>query len=273
MNNLKNRNFVCGDTHGKIDMKKITKWYQKEFSSLTKRDNLFILGDWGAIWHYRSDKHKYKKDVELQVKWAKKNFQTIVIPGNHENYDLINKLPVIEKWGGKVKVLTPKSPYTDKDYGEIYILERGEIYTINGDKILAMGGARSQDQAMRIVGEDYWAEELWSMEEENNCLTNLDKHNWEVDYVFAHTCPERIGSFILDGVDAAHNQKTYYNYSAKVKDPLSKFFTHLINEGLKFKEWHFGHWHEDLVFNQLVNEDGNGAYYVHYLKEPYEIKD
>jgi len=270
MKNL-NRNFVTGDTHGKIDMKKINKWYQKEFSVLTKKDNLFVLGDWGAIWHYRSDTHKYKKDMELQVKWAKKNFQTIVIPGNHENYTLINKLPIIEKWGGKVRILKPKSPYTDKDYGEIYLLERGEIYTINNKKILAMGGARSQDKSMRITNEDFWEEELWTKEQEENCLSNLEKHNWKVDYVFAHTCPEVIGAMLLGDVNP--NKKEYYNYTAKVRDPLSKFFTLLINKGLKFKEWHFGHWHEDKVFTNLSDKDGNGTYMVHYLKEPYEIKD
>jgi len=264
------RNFVTGDTHGKTDIQNINKWYNKTHQTMTKADNLFILGDWGAIWYYPSDRHKYKKDVELQVKWTKKKYQTIVILGNHENYTMVNKLPIIEKWGGKVRVLKPKNPYTNTDYGEIYILERGEIYTINGEKILALGGAKSQDAVFRTLGEDYWKEELWSEKEKENCLLNLENNNWKVDFVFAHTCPDFVGNYILQY--ELKNDNNTYRYEAKSKDPLSVFYTTLIKQGLTFKEWHFGHWHDDLEILNFVDENDNFKYMLHYNKAPYEVK-
>jgi len=267
------RTFVVGDTHGRTDMKKINKWYGKNIDKLTQDDVVIQLGDWGALWYYKNDVYKYKKDVELQIKWAKKKFTLAVVLGNHENYDLVEALPIEEKWGGKVRVLTPKNPYNQKTYGPIYLLERGEIYTINGKTFLALGGAKSQDLGMRILGESYWDQELWTSAQENNCIDNLDKVDWEVDYVVAHTCPEVVGNIILDssGPIRMSNDK-YFSSSAKVKDPLSKFFTFLVNDGLKFDQWHFGHWHEDTIFNMYNQDLGiDHLYQCHYLKEPFEL--
>jgi len=240
--------YVVGDTHGTHDIHKVYKWYNKNQNHLTKeKDFLFQLGDWGAIWYYPNDRALYKKDLKLQLQWSKKNFTLCVIPGNHENYDLIEKLPVEEKWGGKVRVLKPVNPWNQKSYGEIYLLERGEIYDIQNKKILALGGAMSQDKSVRVIGESYWSQELWTPKQEKNCLENLDRVDWEVDYVFAHTCPTSIGNILLN-----------LEYG-KINDCTAKFFESLIQSGLKFKEWHFGHWHEDRKINN---------YFCHYLKEP-----
>lgn len=261
------KTFVLGDTHGKIDIKKLNRWYQKEHQNLTKDDIVIQLGDWGALWHYQHDEIRFRKDVELQIKWARKNFTTAVIPGNHENYDLIKKLPVIEKWGGKVRELKPINYYNRrKDYGRIYLLERGETYTINGKTFLALGGATSQDKAMRIRNESWWEDETWNIEEESNCLDNLDKVNWEVDYVIAHTCPESIGRVLLSKMASLNGD--YYSKSGKINDSVVNFFTYLVEKGLKFKEWHFGHWHMDVVIDDFKDVDGNYLYQCHYLNEP-----
>jgi hypothetical protein len=270
--NIIGRNYVAGDTHGKNDIQKIYKWYSKNQHNITTFDNLFILGDWGGIWFDKSQSRQYKKDVEYQIKFAKKKFNTFIIPGNHENYIEIKKLPIIEKFGGKVRVLTPINPYNKKTYGDIYLLERGEIYTINNQKILALGGAKSQDISQRILNIDYWEDELWNIKEEYNCLDNLEKHNWEVDYVFAHTCPTFVGQKLMQKKFISLGDKRYYSFTNKSKDSVASFFEHLVNEGLKFKEWHFGHYHEDILIDDFKDIDGNYIYQCHYLKPPKEIK-
>jgi len=298
--NENGKNFVTGDTHGTYDIKKIHKWYNKALKKYNfdedKKNNLFILGDWGALWHEKHEPHKFKKDLELQLKYAKKKYQLFVIPGNHENYNLINQLPIVEKFGGKMRKLTPYSPYNpDKYYGDIYLLERGEIYTINGQKILALGGALSQDRSLRTLNVDYWEEELWSIQEEYNCLDNLDKHNWNVDIVLSHTCPSFVGNYYLHKLHG-NNFNIFGKNNGKTKEPTSVFFEHLIKEGLEFKEWHFGHWHDDFLFsfskdeiNKLIlndkdfHENKNFAFaeiktnehiykfQCHYLKAPHLI--
>lgn len=260
--------FVCGDTHGTHDIRKCHKWYNTdEYQNLTKEDVVIQLGDWGGVWYYPGTTG-YTKDNGNQIKWARKNFTLAVVLGNHENYDVINKLPIEEKWGGKVRVLTPRNPYNKKTYGSIYILMRGEIYTINGKKFLAAGGAMSQDKAMRVEGQDWWRDELWFKEEEDNCLDNLDKHNWEVDYVVAHTCTHDLAAYILSGMRPAISNDRYWSAKGKVNDPTCDFFQHLVNEGLKFKDWHFGHWHIDESW-----QTDHGWFHCHYNGPPHEIKD
>lgn len=255
--------YVCGDTHGKHDIKKVYNWYNKNVENLTEEDVLIQLGDWGAIWHDKTNVHAYKKDVELQVKWAKKKFTLCVVPGNHENYDIIDKLPKKEKFGGIVRVLQPRNVYNGKLYKEIFLLERGEIYNINGKTFLCVGGASSQDKYMRTVGVDWWSRELLSKMEEDNCLENLDKVNWKVDYVISHTCPTSIGNVFLERIIPRFSDLDYNSKKAKSNDPVSKFLQHLLDNGLEFKEWHFGHWHEDIILKE--------KFFCHYNVEPKEL--
>ena len=231
--------YLCGDTHGTYDIKKVNNWYNKNHTKLTEDDVMIQLGDWGAIWHDKHNLRAHKKDLELQVKWSKKKFTLLVVPGNHENYNEIEKLPIIEKFGGKVRVLKPINIYNlSGDYKEIYLLERGEIYTINGLKFLTLGGAMSQDKSMRTTNIDWWEQELWTHEQESNCLDNLEKHSWEVDYVISHTCPTIIGAHLI--------QKDGKGYLiGKTHDPVAKFFQHLVDSNLSFKMWYFGHFHMD----------------------------
>ena len=42
--------YVCGDTHGQIDLAKLTSRWFEEGKSLTKNDYVLICGDCGAVW-------------------------------------------------------------------------------------------------------------------------------------------------------------------------------------------------------------------------------
>ena len=253
------RVFVCGDTHGNNDMHKLHRWYTTpEYDALTKDDVLVQLGDWGAVWSSPRSHHG-KKDQELQIKWAKKNFTLAVVLGNHENYALIEKLPWGEKWGGKVQILTPGNRYSPHGkYGSIYILQRGEVYTIAGKTFLALGGAMSQDKATRVIDVDWWPKEEWDDEQRTHCIENLKSYDWQVDYVIAHTCPLSLAESISRGLPLKD-----YDKRAKSKDPLCGFFQQLIDMGLVFKEWHFGHWHLDADWVQ-----DERYYQCHYNGKP-----
>jgi len=259
--------FVCGDTHGTYDIKKINKWYNKNNQKISENDILVQLGDWAGLWYTKDEPRKYKKDCELHLKWAKKKFQLLVVPGNHENYDLINNLEEKEIFGGKVKVLKPFNVYNkQKQYKEIYLLNRGEIYTINGNKILAIGSAKTNDKSTRIQGQSWWKEEELSNEDKENTLKNLEIHNWEVDFVLTHTCPQKVGNKILKLSNYKLGEKEYHRLNSKTKDETSIFFDFLIEKGLKFKEWHFGHWHLDKEY--IVDDN---KFFCHYNKEPKKI--
>ena len=205
------------------------------------------LGDFGFIWKNEPDKNEI-----YWMNWlSKKPWTTLVIPGNHENYFRLLNLPETIKFDNPVWVY--ESPGIEKD---IFILQRGYVYNINGVKILAIGGAESIDKYHRVMNIDWWREETLSYEEETRTLQELDKHQWRVDFVLSHTCPLHIAEILC-------RENNFGCTSDTIKDPVSKFLYH-ISKQLTFKEWHFGHWHVDWQYKN---------YFCHFLNPPTLIKE
>lgn len=174
------RIFLAGDFHGETDtratLSSMTFRQQKE---LTKEDYLIQLGDFGLVW----DNYYSSVTEQTLVDWlSAKPFTTIVVLGNHENYDRILMLPEVEMFGGTVW------KYTDS----IFILQRGKIYTIAGKTFFTMGGALSIDKHMRTEGRSWWKQEIPSHEEFDRGLQALDDCGYKVDYVITHTLPNRL---------------------------------------------------------------------------------
>ncbi len=231
--------YFCGDTHGTTnDTLKLTFFFMNQQDIMTTKDDFMIqLGDFGWIWN---GLHNEKEKETLE--WiASQNITFCVVLGNHENYDLVEELPIIEKFGGKVRVLKLST-------GEIYFFERGEIYEIAGKKVFAFGGALSIDKYDRILGKSYWEQELPLQREYDYALNNLRKHDYEVDLVVAHTCPKSIMLHM-------------FKFSIKINDPVASFFDYLyFDKKLKFKDWHFGHFHKDKT-HQTSNGSAFQCYY------------
>ena len=90
------------------------------------------------------------KEQEYWLDWlTSRNYTLAVVLGNHENYNIIETLPLEMKWGNEVKVLQRKD-------GNIYFLKRGAVDEINGRKILTIGGAESIDKESRIINISWW---------------------------------------------------------------------------------------------------------------------
>ncbi len=212
------RIFVTGDTHQGLDIRKLNTDNFPIQRELTKDDYLIICGDFGMIWNNGKEEIYWRKWLNT------KNFTTLWIDGNHENFDLIEQFPVSEWKGGKVQ-------FIDKS---IIHLMRGQVYTINGYKFFTMGGATSVDKQFRKEGLSWWKQEQPSYEEYNIALDNLNKNNWQVDYVITHT---------------ASNIMMKEMCYMKEDSQLNKFFDRLEDE-LDFKHWYFGHFHDDIVFEK-----------------------
>jgi len=271
------RTFVSGDLHGDINGELKYILYKNDFKNvneLDKSDVIIQLGDSGILWYYKEYENGFKKDMILAEKIAEKKYTMLIVPGNHENYDLIYELPVIDKWAGKVYVLDTKK-------GPIYFAKRGEIYEINNKKIFTFSGAMSNDIESRIKFEDigkrkkrynlygksiikkiklanvnYWSQELPNEKEYKYALDNLSRYNYNVDIICTHTCPREI---IPDIVHLTKLTMTKYN------DPVAKFLGK-VNELVEFKEWHFGHFHTNILI-----EKNNEKFFCHYKKQPYEL--
>jgi hypothetical protein len=246
-----NRLFTLGDTHGAPDVPELVELFPEQYN-LTKDDVVAQMGDFGYVMYKMNENRTQEFMLDFL---ASRSYTLVVVPGNHENYDEINNFPLIEKWGGKVRVLDREGE------GQIFFLERGEIYTICGKKIFVFGGALSIDKDSRILGLDFWEEEMATYKEFENAMVNLEKHNWEVDLVFSHTCPTSIIEDIIF--------RTPYT-EGKFKDGIADFFDVIYKDKkLKFSEWHFGHFHTDVRVDFSNTDDG--IFHCHFGTKPYEI--
>ena len=225
------RIFVTGDTHRGEDWNKINTKNFPEQKVLTKDDYLIIAGDFGALWF------NDKSDEFFLKEYSKRSFTTLFVDGNHENHDLLDSYPV-EMWnGGKVHRVADT----------IIHLMRGQVYEIDGKAFFTMGGAQSTDVGRRKEGKSWWPREMPSDEEYEEALNNLKKHDFKVDYIVTHCCPEEI----VGAQDVFFNRRS---------NKLTCFLDSLINEyHIEYKAWYFGHYHQDkdigdihCVYNQIV---------------------
>ena len=131
--------YITGDTHSNFNRFSTDNFIvQKE---MTKDDYVIICGDFGGVWNYleESSYEKYWLD------WLnKKNFTTLFVDGNHENYTRLYNYPVKGWHGGKVH----------KIRDSVLHLMRGEIFDIDNKKFFAFGGARSHDIQEGILNLD-----------------------------------------------------------------------------------------------------------------------
>lgn len=235
--------FATGDTHG--NFLRFGRKYFNDLSTLTKDDYMIICGDFGGLWDgSRNDRY--------WLDWLNdKPFTTLWVDGNHENFSMLNSFPV-ESWhGGSVHRIRPS----------ILHLMRGQLYSIDGYSFFTMGGAASHDidggildpqepnfratrrqllkenTNFRVLGVDWWPDELPSDSEYLTAIEVLDKANWNVDFVISHCAPTSIAQSL--------------NPNA-TPDPLTEFFE-MISTRLNFKYWLFGHYHGNTIIqNRFV---------------------
>ena len=228
--------YVTGDTHGGAagDLKKLNSRNFPQGKTLTKNDYVIVAGDFGCVWSNPSSEG-YKSDLHVQKWLHEKPWTTLFVDGNHENHDMLDELETVEMFGADV----------GKVNESIYHLRRGRVYEIGGNKIFVMGGALSIDKENRTLGISYWEQEVPSYADMDFGLETLEKHNWEVDYVITHTCPE----YVVQRFISEHNAGGLYGN--KVNDPTANYLEY-IRESLSFKRWYYGHWHEDWEYDKFT---------------------
>jgi predicted phosphodiesterase len=224
--------YVTGDTHGGIDIRKLNTKNFPDSKMLCRNDYVIVAGDFGFIWD-GSNQDKY------WLNWfRKKNFTTLFVDGNHENFDLLNQYP-IEIWnGGKIHRINDS----------VLHLMRGQVFNISNNIIFTFGGAKSSDIEYRKEGKSWWKDEMPTDEEYAEGIRNLELNGYNVDYIISHTCPGRTLNII--------NER--FNKDKEITK-VHEYFN-IIEEKVHFKHWYFGHSHQDslikenqtLVYNQVI---------------------
>ena len=163
--------YITGDTHGNIDFGKLKKYFSKIYT--TYDDYLIILGDAGIVW---SEHEHYINE------YGGLGLTVLFIDGNHENFELLEKFPVVMYKDARCHRLREN----------IYHIIRGEIININGLSFFCMGGATSIDKIYRVDKVSWWEEENIGNKDILNALNNLERVNYKVDYVLSHSAPSYV---------------------------------------------------------------------------------
>ena len=206
---------LAGDTHGTVDIWKVQNYFE-EHEGYTKDDYLIILGDVAAC--------GFSPENEMLTRQTLSDLPvtTLFIDGNHENFSKLYSYDVDEWNGGKVH-------FIEKD---IIHLMRGPAYDIDGKKFFTFGGAYSTDRDTRIKGLTWFQEEIPTEEEYEEGLENLEKNDFQVDYILSHTGPSEAVAYMGYG-EWADEEVALRKYLQRIAD------------NTEFTAWYFGHFHED----------------------------
>lgn len=236
--------YITGDTHGTFDrFSRKSKF--RQLTRPTGQDYVIVCGDLGLLWQKSAE-----LDYNLKL-MARHPFTLLWVQGNHENYDMIAEYPV-EMWhGGKARHIV-----RDK----VILLERGQIFQIEGKTFFTFGGASSHDVQGGILDPEspdyamerrrakrsrlpyrvrhisWWEQELPTEAEIQEARDNLGKVQYRVDYVISHCCSTRIQEEIC---------RKYWLNNSYGTDILTSFFDEL-EERLEYKAWYFGHMHREI---------------------------
>ena len=208
--------YATGDCHG--NFRRFQPEYFPEQAGMTKNDMVIIAGDFGGVWFGDS------RDDET-LDWLERlPFTLAFVCGNHENYDALERYPVAEWHGGKVHRVRP----------HVLHLMRGQIFELESYRFFTMGGAKSHDTNHRINHISWWRQELPSDEEYIEALQNLERYNWQVDYIITHCAPTSIAL-----MGSRHNEA----------DRLTDFLQE-VRERAKYHYWLFGHYHDNKAIDE-----------------------
>lgn len=224
--------YLCGDTHGGIDLRKLT---DKRLEKLKRSDYVIICGDFGFVYDWKKESRKERSWLEW---FSKQPYTTLFVDGNHECFPRLYAYPEKEWNGGKVRVIRDSVLY----------LERGQVFTIDEQTFFTMGGASSHDRGPAVgdtssAGKYWWPEEIPSEGERNLGLENLQKHANHVDYILTHCLPASLQKSI----------KPEYPV-----DDLNVYLETVMNT-VHYTHWYCGHYHMDqdiphnvsILFNRL----------------------
>ena len=201
--------YVTGDTHGdETRFKQFKKLFPK------RRDHLLVCGDFGFVWD-GSEKEK-KRLARLEHL----DCMILFIEGVHDNLDLLSACPEEEYCGGRVRRVGKN----------ILWMQRGELFTIDGMKIFALGGGESEDADEREPGVNWWPQELPSVEELTAARAVLERAGDEVDFIITHQPPD----LELGLVDPRHQRINALGA-----------FLRVTAETVRYRHWYFGSGHID----------------------------
>lgn len=210
------RVLLIGDIHGDID----SLGYARDLARSYECDHIIQLGDFGLYWSGYADEF-------TQAAWRmfKNTRSLIVLPGNHENYTVLDE----RGW------LTRRSPVVLPQRAGFY-MPTGARVRIGESWCLFYGGAFSIDKAYRTEGRSWWPEEVSTPEQHVHAM----HWNGRVDTVLSHDAPLWANIVVgrrMHDADKMDWPETLVNRT-KLQEVADKYHP---------TSWFHGHWHTSYV--------------------------
>ena len=211
--------YITGDTH-------------RDFSQIYKlekdTDNmLIILGDVGINYYLNEEDKNYKEYLK------KLKLKLFCVRGNHEERpENISTYKEVEMFGGKV--------FIEEEYPNLIFAKDGEIYNIDGKKILVIGGAYSVDKQYRLLhGYRWFKDEQLTKKEMDTILEKVKGKHFDI--VLTHTCPYKYEprEVFMQGLDQSKVDKSMEHFLDK------------IEENINYDKWYCGHYHTEKQVDKL----------------------
>lgn len=198
-----NKIYVMGDIHGLFGK-------LNTFISKKRPDIILQCGDWGYFpkefnrSYLDSMGNRRTWNVDIKSPCTKIHFA----PGNHEDWEALNKLTNNELW-----------------HNVFYQPKGSTLRLPDGRNVLFMGGAYSIDSAYRTAGHDWFpADERVNQKDINN-LPDM-----KIDMVVSHTAPKE---FVI---------KDSRKELRLIPDSSREGLSYILNK-YRPKRWFFGHFH------------------------------
>ena len=210
--------FITGDTH---------REFSRLYSIYGEDNTLIILGDAGINFCLN------EKDIMLKEHLSKFNIKLFCIRGNHEERpENISTYKEREMFDGKV--------FMEDAYPNLIFAKDGEVYNIDGNRVLVIGGAYSVDRDYRIRnGYNWFKDEQLTKEEMDRILDKVKGEHFDI--VLSHTCPHKYvpTEVFLKGLDQSSVDKTMERFLDKVEESIS------------YDKWYCGHYHTEKKIDKM----------------------
>lgn len=222
--------YVRGDPHG--IMSEFTDEKTPGISAWTNKDVLLIPGDFGFVLRGEENDPHEKENLDTLSQFP---FTIAFIDGNHEGFPYLCQYPEVIQFGAPVRQLR----------NNIFWLQRGFVYTIQGHTFFVMGGAHSMDKSQRVAFREFYGfpiwfkEELPSPQEYRRAILSLAEHNHKVDFILTHTAPKSIIHRVIGEAPDMHDAE------------LTGFLDWIYHD-VRFSRWFFGHFHVDMTINERM---------------------
>lgn len=267
--------YITGDTHG--DLTRVEEFILK--FGCTKDDIIAIMGDVGINYYGKENEKSAKK------KYNEFGPTLFCIQGNHEERPYNFASYKMKKWNGGIV-------YYEEEFPNLIFAKDGEIYNLNGQQVLVLGGAYSVDKWYRIIRtyinfRFILSEQLTETEYENALLfirgqktdTN-GKIRKSLERVYASfpqgICSwfkdeqpsDEIKDFVAKQLEKIENVDAVFSHTCPAKyTPTEMFLSSIdqdsvdhstenwldeIEDKLDYKKWYCGHWHTNKKIDKMV---------------------